>query len=550
MRSLIVALLCCVACRTPPGPAGSPAASADSSAATAAAAERVTLVFAASTAGQLVPCGCSPDQRGGLPRAVAYVRKLRAEVANFLYADAGDLLFESAAPPPAQLATQKQLKARVLARGEELLGAAARTVGRRDLALGTSFLEETAGAVPLLDAGASTKGARASVLARAGAIKVGLFAAGLGENPQATIAARAKALRAEGARLVVLLLQPAGDNGFGAAQALVPMAREAGVDLIVLGKRDDPASDPDRKDASIPPVLAPEGHGQSLLRIDLQLGAGPLFLARGAGDKAGELQALDERIARFRQQAEDNPARRAALLVKVRELEQRKAGAQSAVESAPPNATLATVTFVPLDNKLPDDAEAKQLVDGYDARVAQLNLEEAKSQPAACPAAGKGEASFVGARKCASCHATEAAFWEKTHHARAFATLVAVNKQFSLDCIRCHVSGWQQPGGVCRIDKAAVGEPGIGKGGQFGVGRQDVQCEACHGAGSEHSADPPEHIDGKVAVNVCLRCHEAANSSHFDDVKYRPFIIGPGHGMPLARGETPHPLATGKGPQQ
>ena len=552
MRSTVLALLCFapLSCRTPPAaqPPAATATAAPAAIAAAAGSNQVTLVFAASTAGQAVPCGCSPDQRGGLPRAVAYLRKLRAEVPNLLYADAGDLLFESAAPPPAQMVTQKQLKARVLARGEELLGAAARAVGRRDLALGAEFVGESAGAVPLLDAGASTKGARATVLARAGSVPVGLFAAGLGENPQATIAARAKQLRAEGARLVVLLLQPAGDNGFAAAQALVPAAREAGVDLIVLGKRDDPASDPDRKDASSPPVLAPEGHGQSLLRIDLQLGTGPIFLARGAAEKAGELQALDERIARFRQQAQDNPARREPLLAKIRELEQRKAAARDAVEAAPAGATLATATFVPLDSKLPDDAEAKQLLDGYDARVAQLNLAEAKLQPEACPAARKGEPSFIGAHRCVECHATEAAFWEKTNHARAFATLVTVNKQFSLDCIRCHVSGWQQPGGVCRIDKAAVGGPGIGAGQKFGVGRQDVQCEACHGAGSEHAADPPEHIDGKVAVNVCMRCHEAANSPHFDDAKYRPFIIGPGHGMPLARGEAPHPLATGKSP--
>ena len=557
MRSLIVAVLCCAACRTPapaqpPAPAAaSPAAPAPAAplpAATAPAADRVTLLFASSTAGQLVPCGCSPDQRGGLPRAVAYVRKLRAEVPNLLYADAGDLLFESAAPPPAQMVTQQQSKARVLARGEELLGAAARVVGRRDLALGAAFAAESA--VPLLDAGESVQGARATVLAHAGAVPVGLFAAGLGENPQATIAARAGGLRAQGARVVVLLLQPAGDNGFGAAQALVPAAREAGVDLIVLGKRDDPASDPNRKDASTPPVLAPEGHGQSLLRVDLVLGAGPVFLARGAEDKAAELQALDERIARFRQQAEGNPARAPALLAKVRELEARKAAAQGAVEKAPPGATVATVSFVPLDDKIGDDPEAKRLVDGYDARVADINLAEAKKQPESCPAARKGEPSFVGAARCVECHATEAAFWEKTNHARAFATLVTVNKQFSLDCIRCHVSGWQQPGGVCRIDKAAAGGPGIGEGKRFGVGRQDVQCEACHGAGSEHVADPPEHIDAKVAVNVCLRCHEAANSPRFDDAKYRPYIIGPGHGMPLARGEAPHPLATGKGPLQ
>src|SRR5207237_1407965 len=109
---------------------------------------RGTLVLSASTAGQLMPCGCSPDQRGGLPRAVAAMKKLRAEVPGAIYADAGDLLFESAVPRKGPQGAQAELKARTLARGEELLGAAARAVGARDLALGPQFVAETRGNVP------------------------------------------------------------------------------------------------------------------------------------------------------------------------------------------------------------------------------------------------------------------------------------------------------------------------------------------------------------------------------------------------------------------
>ena len=117
-----------------------------------------------------------------------------------------------------------------------------------------------------------------------------------------------------------------------------------------------------------------------------------------------------------------------------------------------------------------------------------------------------------------------------------------MKKQFSLDCIRCHVTGWQQPGGVCRIDKTEFGGAGVSG---HGVGRRDVQCESCHGPGSEHAADPPEHIQVDVTAPMCMRCHEAANSPHFDYGRYRPYIVGPGHGMPLARGEKPHPIRQG-----
>src|SRR2546421_4349111 len=125
--------------------------------------DRLTLLFSASVAGQLVPCGCSPDQRGGLPRAVALVRKLRQTEPNLLFVDAGDLLFETVSPPPAQMLTQRQLKARTLARGDELLGAAARAIGPRDLALGASFVSETAGGAPPLGPGVGPgPGARAA----------------------------------------------------------------------------------------------------------------------------------------------------------------------------------------------------------------------------------------------------------------------------------------------------------------------------------------------------------------------------------------------------
>lgn len=502
--------------------------------------DHVTLVFSASVAGQLVPCGCSPDQRGGLPRGVALVDKLRKDDPSLLFVDAGDLLFENPAPPPKQLLTQRQMKAQVLAQGDALLHAAARAVGQRDLALGPQFLVDTAQGVPLLDAGfMPAPGVRATLLADAGGVKVGLFAAGFEPDVPGVIAARAKALREEGARLVVLLLHPRGDNSFTAAQALLPAAQAAGVDLIVLGRRDDPATDPDREEGSTPPLLAIEGDGQSLLRVDVHLGQGPLSLAPGKGDRAEELKALDVRIARFKSQLDQSPQRKAQLLAKIKELQDRKAAVAGAPVSAPaPGSSWAQATFLPLEEKVGNDAAAQKLVDAYDAKVAEINLAEAKTQPEACPLPARGEAAYVGANACIECHKDETAFWTQTRHAHAYETLVAVKKQFSLDCIRCHVVGWQQPGGVCRIDKTeAFGAGFEGR----GVGRRDVQCEACHGPGSEHIKDPPEHIRAKVPASMCMRCHEPANSPKFDDAKYRPFIVGPGHGAPLARGQKPRP---------
>ncbi|MGZ6144192.1 MAG: multiheme c-type cytochrome, partial [Myxococcales bacterium] len=153
-----------------------------------------------------------------------------------------------------------------------------------------------------------------------------------------------------------------------------------------------------------------------------------------------------------------------------------------------------------------------------------------------------------GVHTCVECHQQQVEFWAQTRHAHAYETLLAVKKQYSLDCIRCHVTGWQQSGGVCRIDRTEFGGPGVPAVSSLGdtkyragVGRRDVQCEDCHGPGSEHLEDPTGHIRAEVAATVCMRCHEPANSPKFDYAKYRPFIVGPGHGEPLRPGQKPKP---------
>lgn len=487
----------------------------------------ITLIFSACVAGQLVPCGCSPDQRGGLPRAVALVEKLRQRDPGLLFIDAGDLLFENPQRPAPQLLTQRQLKARTLARGDALLHAVARGVGERDLSLGPQFASETAAGVPLLAPGQSRLVREVGILAAAAPAD---FAAAAG-------------LRKQGAKLVIALLHPRGDNAWTRAQAMLPAAREAGIDLAVLGRRGDPAVDGDLREPGPPPLLAIEGHMQSLLRVEVHPGSGPLQLLSSAADREAESRALQVRIDRFRSQLESAPQRKAQLEEKIAELQQRQKALGAAIARPPAGAAWAEATFLPVTQEAGSDAAAQKLVDAYDEKVSELNLAEAKTQPEACPAAARGEASFVGANKCAECHESEARFWQQTKHAGAWQTLVTVRKQFSLDCVRCHVTGWQQPGGVCRIDRTAAGEPGLNG---HGVGRQDVQCEACHGPGSEHVADDSGgHIKAEVGQPLCVRCHEAANSPHFDYTKYKPFIVGPGHGEPLARGQEPKPRPGG-----
>ncbi len=525
-----------------------------------------TLVLSSSVAGELVPCGCSPDQHGGLPRAAGLLAQWRHDSPALVYFDAGDLLFSSAGAPVGPSVAQTISKARTLAQGAALLGAAARVVAERDLSAGAPFVAETAGGIPLLDSGSDLAGARETLLVKAGpsGVPIGLFAGGLGPAPEKSISTRATALRKAGARFVVLLLHPRGDRALADAQAILPAARAAGVDLVVLAHRDDPSLDPNVSMPGAPPLIALEGHGQSLLRIDLHfphdlaIGA-PVWMPKSAAEKESELRTLQQRKQMLQERMSSaEPDLSPQLEAKILELDTRARTIESAVEHAPPGSVVLQAQFVALSREVPEDAAAKALIAAYDKSVAEENLAAATKLPADCPRPKAGEPAFVGvsaksagAKSCEACHADEVAFWARTRHARAYETLVAKGKQFSFDCIPCHTTGWQQPGGVCRIDRTAIGGPGVATPAdrvgpdadeplpaRIALGRQGVQCEDCHGPASAHAKTGAD-LEEDTPESSCRRCHDPQNSTHFDFKRYLPWILGPGHGEPLTAGAKP-----------
>ena len=134
-----------------------------------------------------------------------------------------------------------------------------------------------------------------------------------------------------------------------------------------------------------------------------------------------------------------------------------------------------------------------------------------------------GRADLRGRRRRASkCHKPAVAFWKKTVHASAWKTLVEVDKQYHYDCIGCHVTGWEKPGGS---NLGTVEKRGL----------VDVQCETCHGPGSKHVAedglDEPRTIVTKPPDRFCAdNCHTKEHSDTFALVPYLRDILGKGHG--------------------
>ncbi len=116
---------------------------------------------------------------------------------------------------------------------------------------------------------------------------------------------------------------------------------------------------------------------------------------------------------------------------------------------------------------------------------------------------------YLGAEFCGRCHAKEYAQWRTTSHAQAWQTLVDVRKDATEDCQKCHVVGYGKPGGFAGVNDAAK--------------LANVQCENCHGMGTEHDAWPAARVS--VPEATCRGCHTEITSPDFQFSVFRPHIL-------------------------
>jgi len=103
---------------------------------------------------------------------------------------------------------------------------------------------------------------------------------------------------------------------------------------------------------------------------------------------------------------------------------------------------------------------------------------------------------------CQSCHREAFDAYTHTAHARAYATLAAGFVHRDTNCVGCHVTGYEEEGGFTgmRLRNAPVD-------------LIDVQCEACHGPGSDHSRDGSYRTN---ATESCVTCHTPHEDPDFD----------------------------------
>lgn len=79
---------------------------------------------------------------------------------------------------------------------------------------------------------------------------------------------------------------------------------------------------------------------------------------------------------------------------------------------------------------------------------------------------------YIGVKKCSSCHFKESTQWKKTGHGKEAWESVPAKYRTAAECLPCHTTGYGQPTGF----KDAASTPAL-------VG---TTCEACHGPGSKH----------------------------------------------------------------
>ena len=139
-----------------------------------------------------------------------------------------------------------------------------------------------------------------------------------------------------------------------------------------------------------------------------------------------------------------------------------------------------------------------------------LNASLAARRPATSTAAIEPAGpQFVGQSGCVNCHPSAYAQWRTTAHSRAWRTLVDQRKESTPRCLPCHVTGLGEPGGFrTAADAARSG---------------DVQCEACHGMGTEH--DRWKEAGQRVAESVCRTCHTSETSPTFSFTEYRAHVL-------------------------
>jgi hypothetical protein len=522
---LAAGLAACEGCRS----SGAPVASNPSGQGGADAGPPTARLYLVSDlAGALEPCGCTKDQLGGLDHFGAWVKHEAVRAPAAVVASSGPLFFMDDAPA-GDRADQDRIKADTIARVLHGLGFASFAPGDNDWIDGAPAFDaraQASGGVPIL--------ADAKVVVRdIGPLRIGFV--GYGQPaPDAPRPAVEDVVRRgfeeakrQGAEAVIALAAV----GRGEAKRIADAVPDLTAIVVGSVKSRGDSNTTALQGEQVGSVLIVQGanHLQSVAVLDLyvreSLEAGKLVkfadatgleLSSKRADLAERIDDLHTKIAAWERDPSVAPADVAA---RRRELEDLEAQREALDTRSPPaKGSFFRYAVKEMRQSLGEDPAVQADMLAYYKAVDDHNrvaFADRVPRPA-----GPGEASYVGVDVCTKCHAAPRAVWNDTPHSRAYATIANQFKEFNLECVSCHVTGYEQPGGstVTHVDKL-----------------QNVQCEVCHGPGSKHVANPSDKtaILAAPSPSRCLDCHHPPHVEGFDPAVKLKEILGPGHGMPL-----------------
>ncbi len=158
------------------------------------------------------------------------------------------------------------------------------------------------------------------------------------------------------------------------------------------------------------------------------------------------------------------------------------------------------VDLTSLDDAVEHEPEMALRVDAYKASFEEFKLAKRAAFPRDL---GSEKESYLNSRSCKSCHEDTWNAYAESSHSTAFTSIRAKGQSNEPECILCHTTGYRYKNGYA--EERPFNQ------------LSNVQCEACHGYGTEHARDGKWRAQ---AQDSCVTCHDQENSPEFDYAVY------------------------------
>ncbi|MFN8546511.1 MAG: cytochrome c3 family protein [Candidatus Eisenbacteria bacterium] len=122
---------------------------------------------------------------------------------------------------------------------------------------------------------------------------------------------------------------------------------------------------------------------------------------------------------------------------------------------------------------------------------------------------------FRGAAYCATCHAggvggDQYTTWSHSPHASAMAPLVAYGQGANPNCVGCHTVGTYGLNANGTANNGGYDETAVAR-------LEGVQCENCHGPGSQHPTPDAGSVHISNEAEMCGQCHNGTHHPTYDE---------------------------------